>query len=229
MMMINKMTFINGATRRRRNPDATREVILGAARTVLASDGPDGLSVSKVAHLAGVNRGTAYQHFETRSDLVSATVASVSEQLSLAVFGGVDEQGRLREVTKKPVYEIVTQIVEYAIDNPELARIWLFEVLASDSPESDVFFQQFERATQGLAHSELGEDDIDTEALSVLMLAGYFLWPVWVRSRAKTESDRREMARRMSREVLRLSLHGTLRAEAFPPLDVMLEAGLRRS
>ena len=212
------------SARRKRNPDATHEAILCAARTVLAADGPDGLSVSKVAHLAGVNRGTAYQHFETRDDLVQATVASVSEQLSLAVFGLPEDNATVPDVTRRPVYSIVTRIVEYAVENPELARIWLFEVLASDQPENDLFFQQFERATRGLAASELGEDNIDTEALSVLMLAGYFLWPVWVQSHAGNSRERREMARRMSREVLRLSLYGTLREESFPSLEAMLES-----
>jgi hypothetical protein len=44
---------------RRRDPERTREAILEAARTRLANDGPEGLSLSEVAHLAGVNRGTA--------------------------------------------------------------------------------------------------------------------------------------------------------------------------
>src|ERR1700722_18657929 len=60
-------------TRRPRDPEATREAILEAARTQLAKDGPEGLSLSEVAHLAGVNRGTAYQHFRTREKLIEAT------------------------------------------------------------------------------------------------------------------------------------------------------------
>ncbi len=105
-----------------------------------------------------------------------------------------------------------------------MGRIWFFEVLASKRPGDDLFFKQFKRANQGLAQSEYGESGIDPEALSVLMLAGYFLWPVWVRSRAHTKAERQKMAARMSREVLRLSLHGTLRTDAFPDLEKMLEA-----
>ena len=45
--------------RRARNPVATREAILAAARTILAKDGQEALSLSKVAVLAKVNRGTA--------------------------------------------------------------------------------------------------------------------------------------------------------------------------
>jgi len=208
--------------RRRRNPAATREAILVAARTVLASDGRDALSLSKVAHLAGVNRGTAYQHFKTREELISATVGWVSEHLSASVFGAPEVDGRPREGRERPVVDIVTGLVNFAVDNPELGRIWLFEVLSSDNPGEDVFFKRFEQATRELAQSEYGADGIDAEALSVMILGGYFLWPVWVRASARTRRQREAMAERMRREVLRFSLYGTLRADKFPQLQKLL-------
>ena len=70
-----------------RNPEGTREAILEAAREVLAQDGKEGLSVARVAQRAGVNRGTAYQHFQTREQLIEATAAWVSEKLYNEVFG----------------------------------------------------------------------------------------------------------------------------------------------
>ena len=212
-----------GTTRKRRNPEATREEILAAARTVLASDGPDGLSLSRVAQLAGVNRGTAYQHFETREDLIKATVNWVSEHLSETVFGKTARNGDPSALDRPPTYGLITGLVDFAVDNPELGRIWLYEILSSDNPAEDRFFQQFAQAIATMAESEQSQDGIDTEVLSVVMLAGYFLWPVWMRGRTRTSKERREMAVRMRREMLRLSLHGTLRAEAFPQLQALLE------
>ena len=208
---------------RRRNPEVTREEILAAARTVLASDGPDGLSLSKVAHLAGVNRGTTYQHFETREDLIEATVEWVSQHLSESVFGAPGEDGTPADGSRRPVYNVITALVDFTVENPELGRIWLFEILSSENPDQDVFFKQFLQSTQDLADNEYSEDGIDAEVLSVIFLAGYFLWPLWVKSRAKTARERREMSLRMRREVLRLSLHGTLREEYFPQLQALLD------
>ena len=51
------------AQKPRRDPERTREAILEVAAKLLARDGPEGLSVSQVAKVAGVNRGTAYHHF----------------------------------------------------------------------------------------------------------------------------------------------------------------------
>src|SRR6201987_6486912 len=82
--------------RRTRDPEGTREAILEAARTRLAADGPEGRSLSEVAHLAGVNRGTAYQHFETREKLIKATAQWVSDKLFRAVFGDPETIGERR-------------------------------------------------------------------------------------------------------------------------------------
>src|ERR1700722_18596948 len=77
--------------RRARNPNRTREAILEAAREVLAQDGKEGLSVWQVARRAGVNRGTAYQHFQSREQLMEATAEWVSNKLFYAVYGNVSE------------------------------------------------------------------------------------------------------------------------------------------
>ena len=209
-------------TRRRRDPEATREEILTAARTVLASDGLDGLSLSKVAHLAGVNRGTAYQHFNTREELVQAAVEAVSEDLVQTVFGAEGDEEGVGEPSDSRVFEVISNLVDFAVKNPELGRIWLYETLASDDPGQDKFFRRFKDATETLSHTEFSEPGIDAEAHSVLMLAGCFLWPVWVKARASNGRQREDMSKRMRRELLRMSLHGILKEEQFPQLQEAL-------
>ena len=59
-----------GSARATRDPEATHEAILAAAQAMMAEHGPQGLTVSDVARRAGVNRGTAYQHFPTRERLI---------------------------------------------------------------------------------------------------------------------------------------------------------------
>lgn len=210
---------------RKSSKQATREAILAAARTVLASDGPEALSLSKVAHLAGINRGTAYQHFETRDDLIKATVEWVSQHLSSTIFGGIemDEEGRLKDFKQREIYEVISGLVDFAAENPALGRIWLFEVLSADDPSQDLFFRQFKQTTHQLAQSQYSQDGIDVEALSVIVLGGYFLWPEWVRAHSETDGERQKMVGRMRREMLRLFLHGVLKTEQFPQLEDILQ------
>src|SRR6188508_2978690 len=101
--------------RRPRQPDRTRELILEAAREVLAQDGKEGLSVAQVAQRAGVNRGTAYQHFQTREQLIEATAAWVSDKLYRAVFGdpAVPHEGPVKAVDIEAVND---HLAEFAME-----------------------------------------------------------------------------------------------------------------
>lgn len=206
--------------RRRRDPDGTRAAILEAAGVLLARDGPEGLSVSQVAQLAGVNRGTAYQHFQTREQLLDATTEFVSEKLCAAVFGTDVEPGEdIRDIDARAVSE---HLVEFAMDNPDLGRAWLFQILTSSRPASDPFWKQYKLRFEKFVESEYAQPGIDAEVHTVIMLIGAFLWPIWARAHARTAKERQQMSERYLNEVLRLSLHGTMRPEKFPELDAKL-------
>jgi AcrR family transcriptional regulator len=223
--------------RRKRDPESTRISILEAAKTVLARDGAEGLSVSSVAKLAGVNRGTAYQHFKVKEELIRATLERVSHQLLDAVFEGGDLAGEAPDGRLVPELANLPDVInrmaafnlrlaEYAVENPDIGRIWLFDVLTRENPREDVFYKRFEQALQTLAESDASADEMDTEVLAVLMLTGYFLWPVWVGAHAGSKKARKLMARRYASEVLRLSMDGVLRADSHATLRAYLKNNL---
>lgn len=203
-------------TRRRpRDPEATREVILEAARTLLAKDGPEGISLSEVAHLAGVNRGTAYQHFETREKLIQATAQWASDKLFRAAFGDPETIGE-RRVEEVDIAAMTERLTAFAMENHELCRVWLMQVLASPDPSQDPFWREYCGSLERFAASDLAVPGIDAEVLSVMNLAGIFLWPIWARAHAETDAGRAALSQRFARETLRLSMYGSLRADAYP-------------
>lgn len=197
--------------RRQRNPEATREVILEAARRILADEGIEGLSVSAVAHYAGVNRGTAYMHFESREKLVAQTISSVSEILLDSVYG---EQVEFTETDVGKIDQgmLTNNLAHFAAFNPDLCRVWLLQVLASPDPSNDPFWRKYLKGLQNFARTDLAEPGIDAEVLSVIVLAGAFLWPVWSHTGTMDDAARHEAAARFARELTRLSLHGSVRA-----------------
>lgn len=207
-----------GQTMRRvRDPEATRELILEASAQLLAKDGPEGISLSEVAHLAGVNRGTAYQHFETREKLIQATVEWASDKLFRAAFGDPATVGE-RRVEEVDVSSMTDRLTEFAMENPELCRVWLLQVLASPDPTQDAFWREYCGSLQRFAATDMAVPGVDAEVLSVLNLAGIFLWPVWARAHAEDSEGRTELARRFSDEVLRLSLFGSMRPQVYPKI-----------
>ena len=205
--------------RRRRDPDGTRAAILEAAGALLAKDGPEGLSVSQVAQLAKVNRGTAYQHFQTREQLLEATTGWVSEQLVEAVFGNAAIGTTVEHIDPQGV---IDHMVDFAMRNPELGRAWLFQLLSSPHPANDPFWKHYRLRFQKFAKSDSAQAGIDVDVHTVLMLVGTFLWPVWARAHTRTAKDRELMAKRYSQEVLRLSLYGNMRPDRYPELAATL-------
>lgn len=207
--------------RRTRDPAATREAILEAARTLLAKRGPEGISLSEVAHLAGVNRGTAYQHFETREKLIEATAEWASDWMFRRLFGDPATVGE-RRVDEVDIADITGRLTSLAMENPELCRIWLLQLLSSPDPAADPFWREYEGSLDRFARTGLAREGIDPEVLAVVMLAGAFLWPVWARSHAKTDSERSDLSRRFADECLRLSMFGSMRPECFPEIAARL-------
>lgn len=201
--------------RRVRDPAATRETILEAASNLLAKDGVEGVSLSAVAHLAAVNRGTAYQHFETREKLIEAAIQWVSDKLFRAVFGDPSTLGE-RKVERVDVAALTDRLCDFAMENPDICRVWLQQVLASPDPSQDPFWREYCGSLRRFAGTDLAEPGIDSEVLSVVNLAGVFFWPILARAHAAEDAQRTELARRFSHEILRLSMYGTMKAEAFP-------------
>ncbi len=195
--------------RRARDPEATRADILEAALTLLSKDGPDAVSLSAVAALAGVNRGTAYQHFETREKLVAATLELVSERMFLTVFGDPELLGE-RDVEKVDMVETTDRLAVFAMENPDLCRIWLLQLLSLPDPSKDPFWREFSGSIGRFAQTDMAKPGIDVDVFSVITLAGNFLWPIWARSHSHDDEERTALAHRFGREMLRLSLYGTL-------------------
>jgi AcrR family transcriptional regulator len=210
-----------GAKRRTRDPAATREAILAASGHLLAKDGPEGISLSEVAQLAGVNRGTAYQHFETRENLIQATTDWVADKLFHAAFGDPATIGE-RRVEEVDTQDLTDRISRFAMENPELCRVWLMQLLASPDPSGDMFWREYQGSLERFARTDLAVPDIDSEAMAVLTLAGLFMWPVWARAKGKDDAGRAAQARRIADETLRLSMYGSMRAECFPAVAARL-------
>jgi len=214
--------------KRSRDPMATRNAILEASSSLFAQQGADSVSVSAVANLAGVNRGTAYQHFPSREELIAATIEWVSFRMFRAVYGDPATIGE-RRVEEVDVPETMHRLSVFAMENAELCRSWLLQILASENPVADPFWKEFQGSLERFAQTELAQDNVDSEAMSVLVLSGVFLWPVWVRSHAKTDEERRKLAIRMTRELLRLCLFGSMNPAAFPDVVSRLREPLTKS
>lgn len=216
-----ELSIDNGsATKRRRDPERTREEILQVAGRLLANDGPEGLSVSRVAQLVGVNRGTAYHHFQTREQLLRATVAWVSEKLRREAFGDLKFSEMDDPTAERRPREVLEKLANFTMDYPQYGRVWLTSILNRENPDDDAYWNGYKALIDHFVQSDLAEPGIDAEVHAMLMVVGAILWPVWKRAHnCNSKEERRKLAKRYTDEVLRFSLHGTLRNDRYPDLS----------
>lgn len=199
--------------RRARRSDfrRTRQRIVEAARRLMGDRGPESLTVSAVAHAAGINRTTAYQHFRTRDELVRA----VTEELIAEVGAYLEGQ--------RPIVEHIDAIAGYFLEHPELARLAIHWLL-SESPLPRASMQLFLQETRGLVESGGARIDADPEMLGHLLMGLAVLWPLHARIEFEDAAARSAATARLARELKRLLLYGVLRPEDWPHLVIEVES-----
>jgi AcrR family transcriptional regulator len=208
--------------RRERDPEATRGAILAAARTLLARDGPEGLSVVQVAHLAGVNRGTAYQYFPDRERLLHATVASVSEGLIDAVWSESDVSPTGVRFTDKSLAGSAGRLAAFTAQNASFCRVWLFDLLSSDDPGSDPFSRAWFENVRAFCKSDDAVPGIDADAWAAITLTAYLSWPIWMHTEKLKPQAQQATAQRLVKEVLRMAMYGVMKVDRFPTVRQIL-------
>ena len=188
---------------RRRDFEDSRRRILAAARLILAERGPEALTVSEVAHRAGLNRTTAYQHFRTRDALAAAVTAELGEELTS------------KFAESQPIWDNLEHRMRFFVDHPELARLVLQHLL-SESPIPERAWSNYLEEIREIAESENAQPDIDAEMLSYVLSCVGILWPVIVRAQYADSASVHRATQRLTRELRRLLLRGVLRPEVWP-------------
>lgn len=170
----------------------------------MAERGMEGLTVVAVAQRAGLNRSTAYQHFPKRNDLVEA------------VAGDFAAEVRRIFAEPRPFGDQIDFFVEYFFEHPDIARIWMFQLLSGQAAASPGW-GDYVGAIENLAASPRSEDGIDAEMFGVIGVASALVWSLMARQRPDEDRARIDTAR-FARELKRLFLFGALRPEAWPEM-----------
>ena len=115
------------------SPEKRAQILSGAA-TVFAADGYEGASMARIAAVAGVSKGTLYNHFDSKADLFTAYVGEKCDRDLSRVFDGANHDGDpaevLRGIGKRMLQMMLSDIglaiyrvvIAEAAKFPELAR-----------------------------------------------------------------------------------------------------------
>ena len=187
----------------RSDAKASRKSLVAAARELFAERGADALTIVEVARSAGLNRSTAYQHFRSREELTQA----VAEDFAM----------ELREMLKEPrdFAEQIDFFVHYFQEHPDIARLWMFHLLAGQSRPREGWEDYTESLAQ-MANAPYSLPGIDAEMLGVIGLTSALVWSVMASQNADNEKAALAETNRFAAEMRRLFLTGTRRPEHLP-------------
>jgi TetR/AcrR family transcriptional regulator, mexJK operon transcriptional repressor len=114
------------------SPEKRSQILAGAA-DVFATDGYEGASMARIAAVAGVSKGTLYNHFDSKAALFTAYVRDKCDQNLARVFDSADHDGDPEEVLRgigKRMVQMMLSDVGLAIYRVVIAEAAKFPNLA---------------------------------------------------------------------------------------------------
>jgi AcrR family transcriptional regulator len=115
------------------SPEKRAQILAGAA-AVFAADGYEGASMARIAAVAGVSKGTLYNHFDSKAALFTAYVGETCDRNLARVFDSAGHDGDpaavLRDIGKRMVQMMLSPagltiyrvVIAEAVKFPDLAR-----------------------------------------------------------------------------------------------------------
>ncbi|MGV9612540.1 TetR/AcrR family transcriptional regulator [Nocardia xishanensis] len=154
-----------GRTRERADAARNRRAILDATRKLLAEHGAEGVTMDRVAAVAGVGKGTIFHRFGSRAGLLHELVAEPAVALMEAVSSGPPPLGPGAPAAER-LSAYFAAMTDLVIDNVEL-------VVAYNAVPPHPRREEFHAFWAAHITAMLAEarPDLDAEAVGALLLA----------------------------------------------------------
>jgi AcrR family transcriptional regulator len=148
-------TVIKNPTRRERKKADARARILATAVRLFAKRGLENTTVEKVAEAADIGKGTIYNYFSTKEDIVVAFMAELEARVQAKVSTFAAAKAPLREILaefirfqfrlKRPYHKFVRVFMAQMFANTEQFLPYLARMQNAIDPPLETFFADLQR------------------------------------------------------------------------------------
>lgn len=125
-----------GKIKRQRSLDEKRKKIYQAALTVFSEDGFHQATMNKIATLSGVAKGTVYEYFKSKEELLNQLLEERYEEIVERISAICDRGTDILEQTR----EMIEFWVGFIEENPQLYRLIQSEAIFQRSGEKVMFY-----------------------------------------------------------------------------------------
>lgn len=171
-----------------------REAIRDAAVKVFAAKGYHAATVSEVAELANVGKGTVYFYYASKEDLFLEILVTHFEQM-MSVIERVEQVGQGEHGAEEAVKAVIADSIRRLRENPELFKIMEQQPLLYHERVKERFealFGQMVERTAGLLDSGIAQNLLrpcDTRAVASVLLSTAISFPLYLSMYPGEDSD----------------------------------------
>jgi len=177
----------------------TRARMLAAGIELMAEGGQSAVSLVAVAQRAGVARGTAYHHFDSREALVAAVKASIGEELLKLADGS--------HHFRNP-FGLALRL---AVEDESIIRTRIYRIL-DEGPLSDPRTVNLLKRLATMEDEGVLRPGVDGRSAALIAAALDFAGLMAI-ALGRDPDERRELTRRLSDTWHEMFLHGVTKAE----------------
>lgn len=159
-----------------KDKDQTKRKLIDAVGKIITNKGFSGLRISKVAHLAGVDRKLVYRYFGNLDNLIEAYVTENDYWMLFAkqlrqLSGDMDDGDARRSIS-----EILQQLFKFFLEEPESQDLILMELTGTNP-----LMRSIHNARESIGQELFGRMDqhfqnstVNFRAVSALLVGGIY-------------------------------------------------------
>ncbi len=171
-------------SRRERKKLETRDRIISAAIKIFSQRGIEEATVDEIASAADVGKGTIYNYFQTKEEIVVAFFVDLEREIQKRVAGFASAKGPLQEVLvsflefqlklKKPHYDFARVFFAQMFARGSASSAWMRELQSVIDPPLQQFFSSLQ--DRGLVREDVDPQDL----IQLFKMLHVGLMTVWV-------------------------------------------------
>lgn len=194
------------AQRRNKGFDDTHQEMIETAVRLISEKGVSALSIAAITRAMGINRTTAYYHFENREKLIEAVKQWSLEQLTKGLSQAIPQQERVDFITR------------FVLENPELIKLWIDDFISvGDIRTRYPLWDALVEGTNATFGSRLPDEAVDAEVYCVMLLTSAIIGPRVFMNSVGASNDIDTVVKRFRLEHQRMLRHDGLLDRRDPP------------
>jgi AcrR family transcriptional regulator len=178
------VTIVENPSRRERKKAETRDRIVSAAIQIFSERSVEDATVDEIASVADVGKGTIYNYFESKEEIVVAFLLTIEQKVQKRIHVYASAPGPLQDLLasflqfqlklKTPHHQFVRVFFSHMFARGSSSSIWMRQLQSAIDPPLEYLFSTLQE--RGLVRLDISRQDL----IQLFKMLHVGLMTVWV-------------------------------------------------